>query len=186
MPDDQDIDCLSTIQLRWEAPAPPRAGGYNRIAQKTGDRHQPYAARNRRDVPSDLAAFSEMRIADQSRLAFALLRRIDAIDAYLYDAGAWFDPIATHHLRAPHRGHEDVGRAAERGQVPRPRMSDGHRAVLREEKKRSGFPNKDRAAKNHNRFSRQIRPQSMLREDDAPNRGARLETGLAEYQARQS
>src|SRR5579883_1236923 len=48
--------------------APP-AGGDQRVAQETGNRHRPDAARHRRDRAGDAQRFGEGDIADEAALA---------------------------------------------------------------------------------------------------------------------
>ena len=69
-------------------------------------------------APALFGGFVIGDVADEPRLALALLGRRDAVDADIDDGRAGLDPVALDHLRPADGGDEDVGRAAERGQDP--------------------------------------------------------------------
>ena len=97
----------------------PQRGGSERIVEEAGDGHGAHAAGHGGDGARSFFGFFEADVARQ--LAFAVGGR-DAVDADVDDDRPLLDPVTANHLRATHRGHEDVGFTADRVVAARPRF----------------------------------------------------------------
>ena len=104
-------------------------GGNQRVGHQHRNGHRPDAARHRRDGAGPFGGLGIGDIADEARLALALLGRRDAVDADVDDGGAGLDPVALDHFGAADGGDQNVGGAGERRQVLGAAMGDGDGAV---------------------------------------------------------
>ncbi len=85
-------------------------------------------------APAALRRLGIGDVADESGLAFAFFGRGDAIDADIDDGSARLDPVALDHFGPADGGHQNVGGAGERRQVPGAAVRDGDGAVGGEQK----------------------------------------------------
>jgi hypothetical protein len=114
-----------TRRARPEARVPLRRlrlRGEQGVAQQHRDRHRPDAARHGRDQPGDLGRRPELDVADEAG--------VSAVDTDVDHRSAGLDPAALDHLRAPDRGYQHIGAAADLAEISRPRVADRDRRVL--------------------------------------------------------
>jgi hypothetical protein len=105
-------------------------------------------------APATSEADVEFHVADQTRLSRLLGMRHPG-DADVDHRRPGFDPIAPHHLRPADGRDEDVGAAADLGQVLRARMGDRDRAVFPQQKLRHRFAKQVRAPDDDRLFARE-------------------------------
>ncbi len=151
------------------------ARGAQRVEQQAGDGHRPDAARHRRERAGDFRGFGISDIADDARFA-ALAGH--PVDADIDHRRARLDPVAAHHLRSADRGDQHIRAAANRRQIARLGMGDGHRGILGEQQLRHRLAD-DVGAADHHRLHAGERSVHGLGQHDAAERRAR-------HQARQA
>ena len=122
----------------------------------------------------------EVHVADQLALA-ARRFRLKAIDSHVDYRGARFDPIGGDHARATDGGDQDVGLAADRGQITGARMRDGHRAVRAQEQLRHRLADDVGAAEYDSAQAGEI-AQAILQQHQAAQRRAGHQRVLARRQ----
>eukprot|EP00982_Pelagococcus_subviridis_P006481 30135-Pelagococcus_subviridis.AAC.15 len=153
--------------------APPRV---QRVAQQHRDRHRPDAARDRRDLPRDLAALLEVHVPGEP--VPRLLRRVrHGVSPDVDDRRAAFDPVLFDHVRRPRGGDDDVRLAHDPLRVLRPRVHHGHGAVFLHEHQRRGHPDDVGPTDDDGVLPSQLHAAS-LEQHDAALRRARHEQRL--------
>lgn len=103
-------------------------GGLEGVAHEEGDGHGADAAWDGSDGGAFGGDFGEIHVAGE---AVAVFRGgvFDAVDADVDDDGARFDPIGFDHFGATDGGDDDVGAAANGGEVVRTGVGDGDGGV---------------------------------------------------------
>ena len=148
-----------------------RAGRAHGVHQQARDRHRPDAARHRRDRARDLGGLRVGDVADDAVLA---ARAGDAVDADIDHGRARLDPVAADHLGPPDRREQQVGAAADGGQVARPGMRHRDGRVLVQQQLNQRLAD-DVGAPDHHGFHPFERTVHRPGEMDAAERRARGE-----------
>src|SRR5260221_6832461 len=158
---------------RRQGDAAPQAGSVQRVLEQAGDRHRADAAGHRRDRPGDGERLGEGDVADDAPLAgLPYSGALDAVDADIDHRRARLEPGAADEFRPADRGDDDIGAAAQFGQIAAARMRHRDGAALAQQQQRHRLADDVRAAEDERIQPGEI-AQRLAQKDDTAKWRAR-------------